>query len=134
MLKKRSKKGFPMEEIMIFFCQFWTKFQGQISKNPFSDEKTPRNSTHKVKIWVQKMTQKITWDWNLKVKLGGEWIYPTLRLDVSGDGSKSRFLKHEKTCQLGKWNKKIFKSERFPHFQIFGKVGALSVNEKYFHD
>ena len=43
-----------------FFGQFSTKFQGQISKIPFFDEKKSRNSTHKVKFWDQKMTQKST--------------------------------------------------------------------------
>ena len=59
---------------MIFFGQFWTKFQGQISKIPFFDEKTPRNSTHKVKIWVQKMTPKNHLRLKFKGQKGGEWI------------------------------------------------------------
>ena len=129
MLKKRSKKGFPMEEITIFFCQFWTKFQGQISKNPFFDEKTWRNSTHKVKFWVQKMTQKITWDWNFKVKLGGGVVLGDNEIGRKWWRIKITFFKTWKNVPLLQMEQKNFKSSCFPHFQIFEKVGALSVNE-----
>ena len=73
--KNKMKILLPMGKSM-FFSRFSTKFKGQKSKiGLFTFFSTP-NSNYMVQNWTQKMTQKITFERNLKDKKWGGEIVP----------------------------------------------------------